>query len=350
MRRRPPISIGLAAAVAVGISTGCATPPGVVFDTSGNTRQWPPPPDSPRIRYVGSLSTDQDLRPGRSGFKNLGRAIFGKDPTLAMLSPLAVCTDDADRVFVADSNAQLVHVFDLRTREYARWAPAPEDRRLTQPVAVAYDPAGRLLVSDSVGGCIVAFDMDAKVQQRIGEGILQRPCGLVVDRAGGRIIVADAAAHQIVMLSLSGDLLATLGQRGTAPGEFNYPTNVALDRAGRLYVSDSMNFRVQVFGPDLEPLRQIGRKGDMPGYFAQPKGVAIDPDGHLYVVDANFEAVQIFDDEGQLLMTFGSEGHGPGEFWLPAGIHADSSGRIWVADSYNSRVQVFEYLREAQAP
>lgn len=349
--RRPCRGARVAAVgVVAALVSGCSTPPGVIFDTTGPTPTWPPPPDSPRIRYAGQLRADEDLRPGRSGIANIGDALFGKDEVRTMLSPMAVCTDGGSRVFIADSNAQLVHVFDLKTRRYARWAPGPKEQRLAQPVALAYDPAGRLLVSDSVGGCVVVFNMSGAVEARLGEGVLSRPCGLVVDRVGGRIIVADAAAHQIAMLSMTGDLLATMGQRGTAPGEFNFPTNVALDRNGRLYVSDSMNFRVQVFGPNLEPLRQIGRKGDMPGYFSQPKGIALDAEDHLYVVDANFEAVQIFDTEGQLLMTFGGEGHGPGEFWLPAGIHIDATGRIWIADSYNARIQAFDYLPDGSTP
>src|SRR5205807_7758485 len=100
------------------------------------------------------------------------------------------------------------------------------------------------------------------------------------------------------------ELLARIGSRGTEPGQFNYPTNVALDSHGRIYVSDSLNFRIQQFGPDFAPIRQIGRKGDLPGYFGQPKGIAIDSQDHLYVLDAHFEAVQVFDAMGQLLMDF----------------------------------------------
>lgn len=346
IRRAPRHALASATLLLTALASGCSTPPGIVFDTANANLQWPLPPDTPRIRYVGQLRTNEDLHPGRSGLKQIGETLFGKDDVNVMLSPLAVCTDGADRVFIADSNAQLVHVFNLASRRYERWMPGPKERRLTQPVALAYDPSGRLLVSDSVGGCIAVFDDAGALQQRLGEGILNRPCGLAIDNATGRIFVADVGAHQIVVLGREGQLLASIGRRGNAPGEFNYPTNVALDKSGDLYVSDSLNFRVQVFGPDLEPIRQIGSKGDLPGYFSQPKGIALDPDGHVYVVDANFEAIQVFDPKGDVLMSFGREGHEPGEFWLPAGIHIDPKGRIWVADSYNRRVQVFDYLPE----
>lgn len=330
---------------------GCSTTPGVVFDTSGGTHEWPPPPDAPRIRYVGQLKGAVDLKPAKSGIDSLGESLFGASPAPeGFLSPMAVCTDGGDKVFVADSNAHVVHVMDLKTRAYKRIAPTGKDEQLGLPVALAYDPSGRLLVADSLGGKLVIFDLSGKRLGAIGTGVLQRPCGLLVDPATRQIYVVDSAAHQIVVLSPDGLEQGRIGRRGSEPGEFNYPTNIARDSAGRLYVSDSLNFRVQVFGPKLEFIREIGRKGDMPGYFAQPKGLALDPEGHLYVVDANFEAVQLFDSSGAVLMSFGREGKGPGEFWLPAGIFIDSHARIWIADSYNRRVQVFDYLPEVKQP
>ena len=86
------------------------------------------------------------------------------------------------------------------------------------------------------------------------------------------------------MLSRTGELESRIGQRGTALGQFNYPTHVMIDHAGRIYVSDTLNFRVQQFSPDLKPVRQIGSKGDLPGYFSQPKAIAVDSQDHVYVI------------------------------------------------------------------
>lgn len=327
--------------------TACAQPKGPLFEPSATAPTWPA--DNPRIRYIGQLQTDHDLKPARHTGKGLGEFLFGKDESHAMLSPIAVCTD-GDRAFVADSNGQLIHVFNLSTRDYQQWKPSPRQQAFSMPVALASTPDHHLLVADSVQALIFEFDSAGTCLRTLGLGLLKRPCGVAVQPATGNLFIADAIAHQVVVLSRDGTEITRLGHRGSQPGEFNFPTQLAFDKQGRLFVSDTLNFRVQSFSPDLNPLRQIGAKGDRPGYFSQPKGVALDADNHLYVVDANFESVQIFDEQGQLLLAFGSEGHAPGEFWLPAGLCIDPLGRIWVADSYNKRVQVFQYLTQGATP
>jgi DNA-binding beta-propeller fold protein YncE len=336
------------ALVAGALLGGCGHDAGVIFPNLPRAPQWPAAPDQPRVRYVGQLTGSKDLKPAVSALQALHDAVFGTTPSdYSFQTPMAVCTDGANRVFVADSGDHAIYVLDLGSRSYQRWAPI--GRKLGTPVGLAYDGNGRrLLVSDSSGSAILIFSLEGKFVGELAAGQLKRPCGLAVDARNGRVFVADVAAHQVLVLSPSGEVIQRLGARGDALGQFNYPTNVAIDRQGRLYVSDSLNFRVQQFGPDLEPIRQFGRQGDMPGYFAQPKGLAIDPDGNLYVVDSQFEAVEIFNDAGNLLLDFGEEGRGPGEFWLPVSIFIDGRARIWIADSYNHRVQVFDYLPESK--
>ena len=341
--------------------SGCASEPGIIFPQVAGAPCWPPPPDQARITYVGQLRTDQDLKPGLNSFDVLGQAIFGKSDAHSMLSPLAICTDNEDRLFVADSNAQLVHVFNLKDRKYTQWTPGKKQQPFAQPVAAAWDPIHQhLLVSDSVAAAVLVFDTHGNYLGHLGgdeaDKTLQRPVGVAVDSTpahAGRVLVADVKLHEIIVFSPEGKLQGHIGGRGDAPGKFNYPTYLAIDSTGLIYVSDSLNFRIQQFDADFRFIRQIGKKGDFPGYFAEPKGIATDSQGHLYVVDAQFENVQVYNSQGQVLMDFGEEGAAPGQFWLPVGLCVTSSSgvaggtvganRIYVADSYNRRIQVFDY-------
>lgn len=329
------------------LTIGCAKP-GPLFAPVNPPINWPPPPEPARITYVGEIATSADLKPTVNALEGLGQAVFGKKPIHSMLTPYAVCIDTHNRLFVADSNAQVVHVFDMTTRKYERWQPTPK-LTFSQPVGVAWDTVNdRLFVSDSVAKAVYVFTSKGGLVAESPPGLFQRPTGICFDAANRRLFVADTTAHKIVVIAPNAQPITTFGTRGTALGQFNFPLSLALDRENRLYVCDSLNFRIQQFSPQLQPLRAIGRKGDMPGYFGQPKGVACDSQNHLYVVDASFEAVQIFNPDGQLLLNFGEEGNQKGQFWLPAGIFIDPTDRIWIGDTYNRRVQVFQYVNGHQ--
>jgi DNA-binding beta-propeller fold protein YncE len=326
---------------------GCASSELPVFEARNPPVVWPASPKKTRIAYVGELATSDDLKPRRGALSGLSEAVFGRKDAHGVLTPFALCTDDADRLFVADTGAQVVHVFDLKTRRYEQWKPSGKTR-FTQPVGVAWDPAGRLIVSDSAGGRLFVFDSSGNFQGELAASLLQRPAGIAIDRSSRRIFVADVGAHQVLVLSPEGELVTRIGHRGDGLGEFNYPTHLAIDSKGYIFVSDSLNFRIQMFSPAFKAVRTIGQAGDLPGYLSHPKGIAFDSEDHLYIVDARQEIVQIFDQENHLLLFFGGEGHGPGQFWLPSGIHIDARNRIWIADTYNKRVSVFDYLPEKQ--
>ena len=207
-----------------------------------------------------------------------------------------------DRVFVSDSQTNVVHVFGKRGRTYLG---------------------------------------------QFGGDVLQRPTGLALDRTTGDLLVVDTLASQIVVFDTA-TLKAKkfVGRQGTAREAFHYPTNVTIGPDGRIYVTDSLNFRVQVLGPDFTFLSAFGQVGDSPGDFARPKGVAVDSEGHIYVVEAVRDTVEIFDRDGRFLMEFGQTGNRRGEFYLPTSIHIDENDKIYVSDSYNRRIQVFQYLKE----
>lgn len=333
---------------------GPAFLPADAFSLSGQGKKaaepelvWPLPPEPPRIKYLMSLSSSQDVGAPRSWLRRIWRHLVGSEEE-RMVKPYGVVTSgDGRRVYVADTAARRVHRFDLQEGRYRQISETPEGRLLS-PIGVALDRSERLYVSDSVLKRVYVYDREGRPRGVIGQGEeLERPTGLAIDPREGRLYLADTLAHKVWVYDLRGKLRYAFGKRGSSPGEFNFPTNLFVDREGRVYVTDSMNFRVQMFDKRGQYLAGFGRLGDGVGDFSNPKGIAVDSQGHIYVVDALFDAVQIFDRQGRILLSFGSPGQGPGDFWLPAGLHIDPQDRIYVADSYNRRVQVFRFLGEA---
>jgi len=177
---------------------------------------------------------------------------------------------------------------------------------------------------------------------------LNQPTGIAFNKITNQIWVVETAAHSITVLSSTGVFIKKIGQRGTGPGEFNFPTFIWIDNIGTVYVVDSMNFRLQIISNEGVVQSMFGEAGDATGFFARPKGVATDSNNNIYIVDALFHTVQIFDQQGHFLHNFGKQGKNNGEFWMPSGIFIDQSDRIYVADSYNARIQIFELSEKDQ--
>ena len=325
------------------LSNGCARRPGPLFAEPTEAFVWPEPPEKPRIMYLGMLSTEADLHAEVSFAESVRRALFGRKAAGALVCPYAVAVDAQDRLFVADSAGGAVHIMDLESREYRQFSEVSPGRKFTTPVAVTVTD-DLVFVADSGLAAVCVFDREGRFRFSFGEEVLTRPAGLAYDPGQEKVYVADVAQHGIFVFDREGRSILRIGHRGTGPGQFNFPTQLWVDRDGRLYVSDTLNYRVQVFSGEGEFLRAFGRQGDRPGYFAHATGVATDSFGNVYVSDRQFENVQIFDERGQILMAFGGEGHQPGNFWLPAGLWIDKHDRIFVADSFNRRVQVFQLL------
>ncbi|MDH5764975.1 MAG: 6-bladed beta-propeller [Gammaproteobacteria bacterium] len=345
--------IALSIFATTGGITGCATSDSTrsSFATDTSNLVWPAPPEQPRIKFVRTLHSEDQIVPPESGLSSFRDSLLGK-PTKAgrqLKKPYAVHADNKGRVFVADSGWGKVLVFDENNKAFSVWG-TNGNGLLTKPLGLTSDSQGNVYVTDSVKQRVVVFDPNGEFLTAMGKkGELTRPVGIAVDDERNRVYVVDSKAHHIVVYSKTGELIEILGKRGTEPEEFNWPTNIALDKSGNLYITDSMNFRVQILKPDGTLHKVFGENGDGRGQFVRAKGIAVNSLNHIYVTDAAFNNIQIFNNEGQLLLDVGTLGNEPGQFVLPAGLYIDQQDRIYVADQYNFRIQVFDYL-ETEKP
>ncbi len=303
---------------------------------------WPAAPDAPRIVFVQAFSRPEDLGISRGFLQRAADLLFGRDE-VGLVRPMAVVAL-GDILYVADPGAKGVHRFDQKEGRHeliyaAGGAPLPS------PVGLALGAAGEVYVSDSALATVFVIRPGAKEAVPLALGAkLGQPTGIAFDPIGARLFVVDTSAHCVNVFSRDGSLESSFGQRGTADGEFNYPTLVWRTPEGRLYVTDSLNFRVQSFDEQGRFLTKFGGLGDGAGDLPRQKGVATDHYGHVYIVDSLFHALQVFDEHGTFLLSLGGIGHERGEFWLPTGLFIGADDRIYIADSYNQRVQVLRYI------
>jgi DNA-binding beta-propeller fold protein YncE len=305
---------------------------------------WPPAPAPPRIEFVQEVRTQEDFGIKRGFWTRLRDMVMGEAP-VGLLKPYGVHLDPAGRIYVVDTEQAALHIMDRGARTYKQ-VGGEGTGVFISPVGVTGDGRGTVYVTDAAAGKVIALSHPDYQPRPFGEAQLKRPTGIVFHPRDNLLYVSDTAMHQIVVLDRLGMEHGRMGERGSGPNEFNFPTDLALDRQGHLLVTDALNSRIQAFDKDFHLMYKVGKAGDKPGYLGRPKGVAVDGEGHLYVCDADKDMVQIFDRSGALLLTFGETGSGLGQFWMPSGIFIDADDVIYVADSYNRRVQIFRYLSE----
>jgi DNA-binding beta-propeller fold protein YncE len=339
-------AVGLLTLALLLVLSGCASAPSQPRLPVGAELNWPPPPAEARIIWTGEISQPADLGIGKGFWTWLVELVVGEDNT-RIVRPYGVYADGEGRIYVTDPGGALVHCYDTKRGRYTRLKGA-QGSPLKAPIGVSGDGRGTVYVTDAESGVVLRKSPDDdELLPFITKG-LQRPTGLAVDPQGGRLYLADSILDQIVVFDLAGQEKFRFGAHGEAPGKFNHPTDLWLDRQGRLLVTDPLNFRVQIFSRGGMYLSSITKEaGDAAGNFSKPKGVAVDSDGHIYLADALLDAIQIFDEQGRLLLVFGDKGSQSGEFWMPAGIFIGADDMIYVADVYNFRIQTFRYRRAA---
>lgn len=310
---------------------------------------FPPPPEPVRFYYERTIYSTADVIPETQagGFRRFvtGEARLGE----GLAKPYGVAVHRG-RIFVSDTAQRFVQVFDVSNGRAYRIGDDEGPGGLQKPVGLDVDAAGNLYVADVSARHIVVYDAEGKFVRKLGgEKWFQRLASVTVDPAGERVYAVDIGGvssdqHTVrVFDGKTGEHLMDIGKRGTGPGEFNLPRDLAIGKDGRLYVVDGGNFRVVVFDRDGNYLKSFGRVGRQPGQFARPKEIAADPQGNLYVVDAAFGNFQIFSPEGELLLFIGSrsEKDAPAKYMLPSGIAVDEDGRVYMVDQWFRKIDVF---------
>ncbi len=247
---------------------------------------------------------------------------------------------------------------------------------------------------DSDGKTLWVIDKLARVQRldpstgdsvggwRMPEWELGKPTGVTAWRAEGAsdadvlVFVADTHYHRVMIYRAgalvedadderapTGELVAQFGSYGEGPGQFIYPTRVAVlpsadgTRIERLFVGEyGGNDRIGIWEPktpgglDFEFKRTFGAFGGgrekEPLQFNRPQSLVVDvARRELIVSDACNHRVGRFTLDGELIAWYGGgasgqdPGQAPGEFNYPYGISILEDETLMVVEFGNSRVQ-----------
>lgn len=259
--------------------------------------------------------------------------------------PNGVALDADDHVYVADLGSGLIQKFDSRGVFLAKWR--------------GFGLAG---VAVSRDGIMYATSYNSQRVEKYsntgvflgswgtpgtGPGQFNFPSGVAV-AGNGNVYVVDQ--HRVQVFDADGNFLKQWGSFGEGPGQFSYPYGIAVDGAGNVYVVEVVNSRVQKFDANGAFLATWGTRGAHDGQLYDPFWVAADATGNVYVSDYGNSRVERFDTNGAFLGAWGSTGSGNGQFNLIQGIGVDGSGNVYVADYHNYRIQKFGFEVDRTPP
>jgi DNA-binding beta-propeller fold protein YncE len=239
------------------------------------------------------------------------------------------------------------------------------DRPLLYPGKVLADAAsGRLFIADSNHNRIVVASLGGQLIETVGSGIqsdadgifsqarFNRPQGLALDAPGGILYVADTGNDQIRAVDLQVRAVHTLDLANLkSPWDVALKTGillVAMAGPHQVWVVDLLHDRAYPYAGSGEEARRDGTVSA--AAFAQPSGLAIDGNT-LYVADAESNTIRAVRLPPENVVTTLTRGDlfDFSELQHPLGV-AVHDGRVFIADTYHHQIKVLDPASGRVAP
>ena len=225
----------------------------------------------------------------------------------------AVSVDSQDRVYCFNRNAEHpVVIFDRYGNFLSSWGAGlftfPHAIRIVQE-----NGQDVVWLCDEHHQTFQKFTTDGRLLQTIGEKDARSDTGVPADD------FSSAAWKKVTH----------------GGGPFNLPTDIAFAPDGSMFMTDGYgNARVHKFSPDAKYQFSWGESGTAPGQFNLPHGVWIDRRGRVLVADRENDRVQVFDQKGKLLSVWSTELIGPAFFYV------DDDDIVYIPEHNGGRISI----------
>ncbi|MEW5844142.1 MAG: 6-bladed beta-propeller [Bacteroidota bacterium] len=217
----------------------------------------------------------------------------------SFISPVSVAAANNNDIYICDSVIRDVFVYDSDLDFKYRL-----NAKFVRPTALRIEN-DLIYVTDTGANQVIVFDLKGKEKFRFGRNGTNRgefhfPVHLAVlhnrEKQGEpEIFVVDALNFRVQTFDWKGNYLNCFGSAGNTAGSFGRPKGIAVDSENHIYVADALLDIIQIFDFDGQLLLAFGGSGDGVGYFNLPTDLFIDKNDRIYVSDSGNHRIQVFE-------------------------------------------------------
>ncbi len=265
------------------------------------------------------------------------------------LDGIAGCCFGPDgTLLVCDEKRGVVHALDPRNLDWYEFDAPP--MRPYQPIDAAYDGL-KVLVLDRAGSAVQRYEvrgawLDQLVDLRqLDPGNHPLANAMAVDR-DGRMLIADGASQQILMLDSFLSLHLRAGGPGTVSDQFREPSGVAFMADGGFVVADRDNRRLCRYGRNGFFEDVVGGDFAVDNPFVAPQGLDVDRFGNVYVADPAAGRVHVLDHRLRLLFSIGPELSLQAAPVVPVDVAVSPDGVLAVTDRSRAAILLYRITYE----
>ena len=263
------------------------------------------------------------------------------------IKPAGLAVDGDGNLYVADSGNHRVQKFDAEGRFIAQVGSLGDGQgEFNEPWGVAVDSQGNLYVADTWNNRIQKFDRDLNFLTQWGKPASDLtnprpydfwgPRDVAID-AEGNVWVADTGSNRLLKFAGDGTFLASVGKRGSEPGQLREPVGIEIAANGDIFVADAWNKRIQHFTSQFNPAAQFPMPGWLPDDPSTKPYLALAPDGSIIASETARHRVLRIGADGRILSIL--EGIGETALVSPTGLALDSRGFLYISSSGANQIR-----------